>query len=198
MIITLLFYSLLAEALSFVIPDEKIESLCRFEVDFRIAHILRYPSNSNAFGHRGHNILQWQFLFWHGNRIISSQTRYKWVLFVHSCGRRHFKQSVSSRQRLSIFSSGITNERASASREIILLIIELIQTDNFGWNNFQKDNFYPSIPSDECWTVSMIEAVALSCSQCSPTTTSWLVWSDTYNTQESFEKNIQRLSWDVN
>jgi len=121
MIITLLFYSLIAEALSFVIPDEKIESLCRFEVDFRIAHILRYPSNSNAFGHRGHNILQWQFLFWHGNRIISSQTRYKRVLFVHSCGRRHFKQSVSSRQRLSIFSSGITNERASACRERLSL-----------------------------------------------------------------------------
>jgi len=37
--------SLLAEALSFVIPDEKIESLCRFEIDFRIAHILQYPSN---------------------------------------------------------------------------------------------------------------------------------------------------------
>jgi len=92
-------------------------------MDFLIGHIiLQYSSNYYAFGHRGHNTLQWQFLFWHGNRIISSQTRYKLVLFVHSCGRRHFKQSVSSLQRLPIFSSEITNKRASAIKEFDNLI----------------------------------------------------------------------------
>jgi len=76
-------------------------------MDFLIAHI--YSSVSKQLECIQSQRLQYPtvaILFWHVNQIIYSWTWYKLVMFVHSCGQRHFKHyRVYSQYREVSFSS---------------------------------------------------------------------------------------------